>query len=834
MVDATVSMLLQRLAPMIENKVREEACMLINFNSNNETKNLFSKLKIIQQLLQDAERKRVMDPKVKSWLQKFQDISYEIEDVLDEEDLRNFNLKFEESEDIARSSFDSWKKVSSFLESLCLYFKQVVERQRILRKFSKINKRLNSIAEENEDEFKFIPNVSRDSHDFKRVVSTSFVDVSEVRGRDYETSILVSKLLGENGNGGSENGIKILSIVGAGGIGKTTLAQFAFNDKRVKNHFQHKIWVCVSHPFDEIKICKAILESLNKITPNLSQFETLLQCIKTAISGKKVLLVLDDVWTDDDTMWKPLKIALANCSSSSRILVTTRKGNVAEIMGSTSSEIQQVHPLSDSDCWLLLSQRAFSERTGEESEVLKRIGREIVKKCKGLPLAAKIVGSLLHYKRSVKEWENVLEIALWEQRERNEVFYQNAHHLNICEPDASMSAVSICHPEKLRSLLCTKKIPQDLIGRLKRVRSLSLQNCDLQEMQSEICNLIHLRCLDLSCNPIQELPEEICYLYKLQTLGVEFCHNLKGLPKGIHRLKKLRHLLNLETPSKFEFLRGFEELTDLQTLNQFYVTKECNNLVILKNSNQLQGSLRICITGLDEEDHIVEAEKANLKDKKFLSEFQLHCAGKIKFEVIEALQPPPNLQILEFAGLYLPKWITTLTNVRKLTIKSNKFANLAVYREMGGFTSLPPLGKLPFLEQLNLEDMCGMGKLGNEFLGTNVPGLGAVFPKLKRLSLMWCTELTEWEDISKEEEDNTEKLIMPSLEHLLVLDCMELEALPHRLLRKASSLEYLNIMGSTHLLERYDREGGEDWDKVSHIPQVSTSDFWNADPNIRL
>ncbi|KAK6782851.1 hypothetical protein RDI58_020647 [Solanum bulbocastanum] len=47
-----------------------------------------------------------------------------------------------------------------------------------------------------------------------------------------------------------------------GGLGKTTLAQMVFNDQRVTEYFYPKIWICVSDDFDEKRLIKAIVESI--------------------------------------------------------------------------------------------------------------------------------------------------------------------------------------------------------------------------------------------------------------------------------------------------------------------------------------------------------------------------------------------------------------------------------------------------------------------------------------------------------------------------------------------------------------------------------------------
>ncbi|KAG8370253.1 hypothetical protein BUALT_Bualt14G0097700 [Buddleja alternifolia] len=759
MADATISMVLKKLAPLIGKKVKEEVLVLLN--AKNEAESLASKLEKIHGVLVDAERKGVTDPRVKSWLDKLQEIAYEIEDVLDEwEILESLKLE-EESEDASTSRGQPRQK--------------------------------------------FIPNIGGGvSRDFKRIESTSFVEVSEVRGRDSEKKRLMSKLLSESSSQG-EDKIKIISIVGAGGMGKTTLAQFVFHEIKKQNHEFKPIWVCVSHPFEEIKIAKTILDSLKVSYPPDPQFETLLNSIEDSISGKRFFLVLDDVWTEDNTMWKPLKKSLVSGEAGSRILVTTRNEKVAKVMGSSDMDIHSLHPLSDSDCWSILSQIAFQNRRDSNLERLQEIGLEIAKKCKGMPLAAKTMGGLLRFKSGLQEWQNVLESKMWEETVKEEVDRgQNIHHLNLMQFG---DGIDFSLYPKLRSLFCGNlAISPNFFRHLKRVRLLIFEN--LKEIPNEIGDLIHLRYLDVSENSsLKELSETVCNLYNLQTLGIRGCGSLCGLPEGIHKLKNLRHLLNRGTAEDFKYPQGFEKLTNLRTLDRYH----SNKWGYLKDMIHLQGFLSIEVRdGMDED----EVKKADLKNKISLQSLRIHVEKDELFEIIEDISPPPNLEGLNFGGRRLPKWCTTLTQLRILTFNGRYINNYS--------WSFPPLGKLPFLEELSITGVPTMHDVGHDLLGmnykTSVPS--PIFPKLKELQFSDCKRWKEWEDISEEEEENNMISIMPCLQVLQIDNCPELKALPHRLLRKASSLQVLKIISCPSLKDRYNRETGEDWDKVSHISKV--------------
>ncbi|XP_040367141.1 disease resistance protein RGA2-like isoform X1 [Rosa chinensis] len=262
-----------------------------------------------------------------------------------------------------------------------------------------------------------------DQQRIHRRKTSSLVDISMIFGREEEKEMLLSKLLrGSNEDGGR---FLVIPIVGMGGMGKTTLAQLAYNNEKVAAHFDKKVWVCVSDPFDEIKIAKAIIESLLGTPSSSNELEILLQCIKTHIENKKLLLVLDDVWTEDETKWENLKlpIIMRSCEEGSSILVTTRKQGVAKMMRATNNMIY-LDELNDEDCLALFNSIAFLDRKEDEADEFGAIGKEIVKRCKGLPLAAKTLGSQLWYKKTRKEWWDVLNSKIWELEEVEEQVFR--------------------------------------------------------------------------------------------------------------------------------------------------------------------------------------------------------------------------------------------------------------------------------------------------------------------------------------------------------------------------------------------------------------------------
>uniref|UniRef100_A0A6N2MJB9 Uncharacterized protein n=1 Tax=Salix viminalis TaxID=40686 RepID=A0A6N2MJB9_SALVM len=246
-------------------------------------------------------------------------------------------------------------------------------------------------------------------HELQRLTSTSLVDESSVCGRHDEKKIIITMLLAESSQEARD--MDVISLVGLGGIGKTTLAQLAFNDAKVTAHFEKKMWVCVSEPFDGVRIAKVILEQLKVSTSNLDDLQSLLPKVSQSINRIRILLVLDDVWTEDHRHWEQLKPSLAGCARGSRILVTTRKGAVAAMMG-TDHQID-IETLCDAECRSIFNHVAFYKRSKEERERLTDIGNKIANKCRGLPLAAKVLGGLMQSKKTREEWEDVLSNELW-------------------------------------------------------------------------------------------------------------------------------------------------------------------------------------------------------------------------------------------------------------------------------------------------------------------------------------------------------------------------------------------------------------------------------------
>ncbi|XP_052112755.1 putative disease resistance protein RGA1 [Arachis duranensis] len=218
------------------------------------------------------------------------------------------------------------------------------------------------------------------------------------------------------------NNIDMISIVGIGGLGKTTLAQMIYNDDRVKEQFNMLMWVCVSYDFDLRNLIRKIINAASIYNDKGFSLQHMVSLLNEMLHGKRFLLVLDDVWNQDYQKWVQLISSLLEAGSDaksegSKIIVTTRSKDVASI--DRNAHIIELQPLSEDECWKVFAKFAFEEENEEDKYPwLKQIGKEIVEKCEGLPLAAEVFGSFLCGNHHEMDWQDIKDAEIWELEDR--------------------------------------------------------------------------------------------------------------------------------------------------------------------------------------------------------------------------------------------------------------------------------------------------------------------------------------------------------------------------------------------------------------------------------
>jgi hypothetical protein len=235
-------------------------------------------------------------------------------------------------------------------------------------------------------------------------------DKANLEDRDVEKEEIINFLLSDNDGG---NRVPVLSIIGLGGMGKTTLAEVVYNDVRIRDHFDRKAWVYVSEYFDAVRLTKEIISRfwLDDSLADGEGLNLLQQQLHQGIAGKRYLLVLDVVRNGKDECWEQLLLPFNHGSFGSKIIVTTRDKEVASVM--KSAQILHLKQLEESDCWSLFVRHAFYGKNVSGYPNLESIGRKIVDKCGGSPLAVRTLGGLLRMKFSPDEWVKILETDMW-------------------------------------------------------------------------------------------------------------------------------------------------------------------------------------------------------------------------------------------------------------------------------------------------------------------------------------------------------------------------------------------------------------------------------------
>ncbi|KAK2379204.1 putative disease resistance protein RGA1 [Trifolium repens] len=371
---------------MIEKLIGKLGSVVVeSWNMRDDLEKLEQNMSEIKAVVLDAEEQQSIQQgnyhQLQLWLANLKDALEDAEDLLDE-----FN-----TEELRRQVMTNDKKAKKFR----IFFSssnQLLFSFKMVGKIKELGKRIEDL---NVDKRTFhFTNRTPEQRVFRQRETHSFVPEEEVIGREEEKTKLL-QLLFDNSINVKEN-VSVISIIGVGGLGKTTLAQLVYQDKKVQQHFELKKWVCVSEDFNVKGIASKIIESNSNV-----DLEQLQQELREKVEGKRYLLVLDDIWNENRGLWLDLMRLLKVGSKGSKIIITTRSGQVAKVSGSSS--INHLEGLDEEESWKLFSREAFVNGKELENENLVSIGKEIVKKCSGVPLAITTIGNLMYSSMQTEE-----------------------------------------------------------------------------------------------------------------------------------------------------------------------------------------------------------------------------------------------------------------------------------------------------------------------------------------------------------------------------------------------------------------------------------------------
>ncbi|KAJ4760912.1 Disease resistance protein (CC-NBS-LRR class) family protein [Rhynchospora pubera] len=778
MTEAIIAAAIKKLADVLI----KEACSLHGVDGKISEVKL--QLGQMQRFLKDANSKsKGGDERVKAWVSDVRSVAYETEDAIDKFLFEAIYLRF------------------GFIPS------RILARRTLGQKIYKIQAKLRIISESRTtfgiQEF----SQDRCQPSFKRHVLPD-VDKDDVVGLEDQKQEVIDLLLHRQ-----DNQIRlVVTIVGPGGLGKTTLAQKVYSSSTVKSHFDLCLWITVSKDFNLVDILKKMHQKLAGYTEVKGETEGdkviyLLGEVNVLLKMKKYLIVLDDVWSED--VFIQLETGLVDIGNGNRVLMTIRFLNVANRADSTG--VYHLRFLNESKSLELFLKKALQTRdpSPECPDELLDLARKLVKRCDGLPLALIVLGGLLSIKPPThRDWSRMVERLDWHivGRECMEILATSYDDLpyflkscfrclvQVAERTFNGAIKTIRVHDLLREVaLCEAKENDFLViwkendlGRdVNMTRRIAFhegidgnRTTDLHKDLTKIsmpklrtflnfnqCIFIEPDSLEIlgiegdgsKCN--SKFPTWIGHLH-LQTFDIRGTQ-IRELPEHFWEVTSLRHVHSsdiYEFDTKIKGPPATANLNNLRSIGRFLVSKSWN-----KSLPHIPGIRKLQL-------------RCQVEDDGKLIHNLLSKLSKLLSVRLDNFYPPQNIIDLSnspsyenihtlFLSGYETIQIAKLPpNLTKLTLSSFLFME----------DPMPTLAKLCSLKSLEMNSIRIVG-------GRMVCSSGG-FPRLQNLKLDDVLTIIIW---------NVEYGAFPMLKYLDISACYSLNALPD--LRYATNLQELRI-----------------------------------------
>uniref|UniRef100_A0A0D9XS95 NB-ARC domain-containing protein n=1 Tax=Leersia perrieri TaxID=77586 RepID=A0A0D9XS95_9ORYZ len=361
----------------------------------------------IHATLHDAEQHwNITEASTKLRLEELKDLAYDAEEVVDQYELNRHKV---EAFKLFASSGSHKRKYQQENEGfLCesslvtISDEMAIKTKKLIERFDEIKHYSDNFTLSENDGERWLTHIGT-------IDTSSAVFEQSIVGREKDKDKIVEKLVSIRCDSVASP-VSVMAIVGMRGLGKTTLAQLVYNHPKVGKYFDVCAWVCVSDQFDVSSITRSIVVSVTKEKCDLLELCNLQEILVEEIKQKKVLLVLDDLWNERKDFWDLLCMPM-NTTKLCMIVVTTWSEKVAKLV--QTMPLYNLNCLSYDESWSLFKQVAFIDGQENTPSNAVEMGRAIVKKCNGLPLVIRKLGSMLRYETNEQTWREVLESDLW-------------------------------------------------------------------------------------------------------------------------------------------------------------------------------------------------------------------------------------------------------------------------------------------------------------------------------------------------------------------------------------------------------------------------------------
>ncbi|XP_008244610.1 PREDICTED: disease resistance protein RPM1-like [Prunus mume] len=607
-----------------------------------EIDDIKQELVCMKAFLNDSEGKKALTEGGETWVASVRGMAYDVEDIIDEFMYHMYEHGCHESRFARR------------LHHTIRILQNVWFRRQMSEKLQKISRMIKAIPERNQRYgVGGLEGTSSTCDDVRKWMrnqaeSSLFIKEDELVGIEIKKQLLMNWLM----NGEQQQ--TLISVVGMGGSGKTTLVAKTFNDERVKKQFHCCAWLTVSQTYAIEDLLRSLIKqfheaSLEKVPADMNSmtYRELLQVLVNYLESKRYMVVLDDVW--DIKLWKEIRIALPNTQFGSRIMLTTRREDVASYSFGVQSHTHHIQPLEKDDAWELFSSKAFSAYQNKCCPPdLQSLAKELVKKCEGLPLAVVALGGLMSSKKSL-EWIKVYNSLNW-------------HLTNhpLLEPVKSILLFSfddLPYPLKHCFLYCSL-FPEDYLIRRKRLIRLWIAEGFVEDVKGATS-------------------EEVAESYLMELIFRSMLHvvwrNASGRPKACKMHDLMRELaLSKSEKEKFGAVYDGKEVMDEVQVRRLSIKTTGGEIKLGTGMAQLR-SLLVFVTDMS------SSSSSNTLPPGFKL-LRVLDLGYVPIDILpKELEYLFNLRYLNLRGTpvkKLPESIGKLRNLQTLDIRNSKIEAL--------------------------------------------------------------------------------------------------------------------------------------------------------------